>query len=376
VRLYNAARFEEAAAAFAEALAADPSSTDARKGLGGSWAAAGNAELVKGNWEAARRDLEKAVEAWPGNAGYHLLLAMILFRKGDYDYSRWAVKKALALEPDNPQAHELMGDLLYQEGYLDLAVPEWEKGLPNSPHRRMLEEKLERARKELRVEQGYGREVSRHFILEADSPVPRGVTQAVLADLEEAYDQIRREIGTQPGGDITVIIYSKGVYHEITRTPTWAGGSFDGKIRIPVMRLETPDDARRLKPILAHELAHAFLRSMIPQRIPLWFEEGIAEHFEGASAEHGRAWLQRVPGTRYSTLAEVEAVLQGRGGEVERAYVMAYLAVQTIIDEAGFSALRRMLEDMKAGDSFLRVLESDARMNMPELEERWLRNIP
>ncbi len=49
-------------------------------------------------------------------------------------------------------------------------------------------------------------------------------------------------------------------------------------------RLDGPATAGRL----AHELAHAALRSAFPSGLPLWLEEGLAQHW---SDVHTRAWL-------------------------------------------------------------------------------------
>ena len=49
-------------------------------------------------------------------------------------------------------------------------------------------------------------------------------------------------------------------------------------------RLDGPGTAERL----AHELAHAALRSAFPSGLPLWLEEGLAQHW---ASVHTRAWL-------------------------------------------------------------------------------------
>ena len=60
---------------------------------------------------------------------------------------------------------------------------------------------------------------------------------------------------------------------------------------MPVGGLQTEEDSRRLEPVLAHELTHAFIRANVPGRLPLWFEEGLAGHFEGTTLEAARAAL-------------------------------------------------------------------------------------
>jgi hypothetical protein len=304
-----------------------------------------------------------------------VLLALVLFRQGDYYYARWAAKRALDLDRGHPQAHEVLGDVLYQDGNLDLAIPEWEAALERTPSRQAIQGKIDRARREMAVEEGFNRQVSRHFVLSSDGPIPREVTEAVLRSLEDAHYTLRRDLGVQPPGDITVVLYAGLVYHEVTGTPFWAGGSFDGKVRVPVGGIATEEEAGRLKPVLFHEMTHAFLRSMVPRGLPLWFEEGLAEHFEGAAPESARGWLAGHASARFATLAQVEAGLRG-AGDVGAAYTAAYLAVATVVDEAGFAAVRRLLEAMSTGVPFERALETEARLTIPELQERWRKAMP
>ena len=72
---------------------------------------------------------------------------------------------------------------------------------------------------------------------------------------------------------------------QFTRSPGWVGGILQREIRVPVGGLLTESDARRLEPVLAHELTHAFIRANVPGRLPLWFEEGLAGYFEGTPTE-------------------------------------------------------------------------------------------
>ena len=153
------------------------------------------------------------------------------------------------------------------------------------PAKHSLRAKLDRVGRELSAEGGFGRDVSRHFTIQYDGPVPREVARTALLLLEEAYDRLWRDFGRSPQHDMPVILYTRGLFDEITRSPAWVGGTYDGKIRVPVGGLQTESDARRLEPILAHELTHAFIRANVPGRLPLWFEEGLAGHFEGTPAE-------------------------------------------------------------------------------------------
>ncbi len=370
LELFRAGDYTGAAASFQGALDADPASDSVRRNLASAWSAQGHALLQTGNWTEAKRFAEKAAELCPGQSTYQLLLAVILFRQGDYSYAHYAARKALDLKPDDPTARELMGDLYYQDGSLALALSEWEAANRAGPERPSLRQKIERTHKELEVEENFGREGSRHFLMQYDDPVPRWIIKAVLQQLEEAYVRLGRELGASPRGDISVILYPQLLFHEVTMSPGWVGGRFDGKVRVPVGGLTTEAEAQGLQPILTHELAHAFLRSMVPQGLPRWLEEGLAMHFEGMPADAARARLRG--GRSFAGLDEVSRNLQD-GNEVERAYAAAALAVHALIEEAGWRSVRLLLEDMGSGMTLEQALRVEAKLSPRELEELWRR---
>jgi tetratricopeptide (TPR) repeat protein len=88
-------RFEEAVENFGGALAAEPASEPARKGLAAAWAAIGVSHQRAGRLRQSRDALEQAVAARPESAEYHLLLAQILFREGDLRTARRETDRVL-----------------------------------------------------------------------------------------------------------------------------------------------------------------------------------------------------------------------------------------------------------------------------------------
>jgi hypothetical protein len=331
----------------------------------------------KGEWREAREYLEKAIEAGPEEPEFHILLGRILFREGDLPAARWESEAALGLDPDHPRALELSGDILYQEGYLTRAIPLWERALKKAGNQAaLLRRKTEKAQKELEAETGFGREVSVHFTLQFDGPVPGKVRHTVLRFLEDAYDRIGEELGHYPQNDIPVILYSRIQFKEITSSPSWAAGTFDGKIRVPTAGLTHHQDFEQLRSVLAHELAHAFLRSIAPQGLPLWFEEGLAKHFEGIPTEAAQAWLGRHAGRRFSTLEELNRALQGRGGSVRAAYLASLLAVRLLIEREGLWTARRVVEEVGSGRPFPQAFQGEVRLEPEEFQEMWRGALP
>ncbi len=377
VELFRAGNLEEARRSFEEALDREPGFEEATRNLAHTLASLGNLGFQSGDLESAEEMLSEAIGLWGEEADFHVLLAAVYFRRGELYAARRSAEDALNLDEANSRALELVGDLDYQEGYLNRAVSRWEDALEvKGSHPSRLQSKIDRARRELDAEGGFEREVSVHFSLQHDGPVSRQLTAAVLDELERLYDEIGRELGTYPRGDIPVIIYSKVLFTEITRSPLWVAGTFDGKIRIPTGGLASEADIGRLRPVLAHELVHAFLRSMASRGLPLWFEEGLAKHFEGMPTPAVVEYLDRRELPLPSSLDQINLWLRGGGPSVETAYLSALLAVRAIIDDEGFWTVRRIVEAAGRGTPFEEALFQEARLEPWELEERWKSSLP
>jgi tetratricopeptide (TPR) repeat protein len=345
----------------------DPSSPEERRDPAQTWAMRSHAALGEGNLALARDYAEKALQSAPGEAGLHLLLGTILFRQNDLYYAHRVLERGLELDPGNTGAHTLLGDIYYREGLLDLALDQWRTVPSDSPHARGLGRKIEKVKREMKLEEDYGREVSRNFTILFDGPVPRAVVRALLTQLERAYRLLDRELGSTPSGDILVILYSRVDFHRITSWPKWAGGIYDGKIRIPVKGLSAGHGAASLDPILRHELTHAFLQSMVGRRLPLWFEEGLAEYFERKTWEKEGTDSPRRRHRSFSSLQEINRGLRGKEDSVAAAYDAAAEAVYALIREQGFPAIPALLEKVSAGASFPAALEEETGLSLEEL---------
>jgi len=367
-------RFEEAVESFGGALAAEPASEPARKGLAEAWASIGASHLRAGRLKQSRDALEKAVEARPERAEYHLWLAQVLFREGDLRAARRETDRALELAPESGPARELSGNLYNREGRLNLAAGEWEAAA-QAGGSHALAEKLRRVRRDMAAEQGMERQTSRFFAIQYDRDVPSALVQGFFKVLDEVFNILHDRLGEYPREEIPVILYSQVTYRDVTQAPDWSGGLFDGRvIRIPVGGLSTVEEATGLLNILTHEMTHAFLYRMAPEGLPRWFEEGLATAFQGRDPARIRAWFAEHPPEGLATLDAVERALLGLGGDVTAAYAAARLAIGDLEEMRGFGAVRRIIAGVGAGQAFEEVFRDEARMSVVEFQDRWSRD--
>ena len=367
-------QFEEAAVDFGLALEIEPASEPARKGLARAFAGLASAiSMPAGSGRAAsssRRPSKPSREAptticfWPRS-----------FSRGPTPVPPGAKSSVRwSSAPDSAAARELSGDIHDREGRLNLAIGEWEAAARHngSPG---LAGKIARGRREMTAEEGMSRESSRYFVILFEREVPRDLVQGFFKALDQAFDSLHDRLGEYPRDELTVLLYARNAFTSITQAPDWAGGLYDGKIRIPVGGLKSVEEASGLQSVLVHEMTHAFLYRMAPVGLPLWFNEGLATAFQGWDSAKIRAYFSEHPPEALGSLADVDQALLGRRGDVTAAYAAARLAIGELEEMRGFGAVRRIIAGVGDGIPFADVFRDEARVEVSEFEDRWRRNL-
>lgn len=147
--------------------------------------------------------------------------------------------------------------------------------------------------------------------------------------LEAIYWQVGGALGAYPNDVLTVVLYSKEQFRDVTQSPAWAGGAFDGRIRVPVAGRVDEKDLRR---VLTHEFTHAVVHSLAPRGVPQWLNEGLAMLMERSGTA--------VPSPSGEVAGPPLAQLEGSFGklapdEARAAYATSAAAAQALLDAAG-----------------------------------------
>ena len=239
----------------------------------------------------------------------------------------------------------------YEAGRLAAAIAAAEEVLELAPERadaESLRERLRRWRAQSDVEGDDWSEGSDLFTLSFDTD-RRDIlhnSQDVLDHLEKCYEELRlyfaadpvREMGRRP---IRVVLYDASEFDRVTGLGDWAGGVFDGTVRVSV------DDLRagNWRPTLKHELVHVFLHELGGRAVPGWLNEGLAQLLEErpADVEAARRRL-REAGSLFS-LEELAGSLVAWTDKdaIARAYAQTLAWAEVIRRHWGDEALRRMV---------------------------------
>ena len=340
---------------------------------------------------AARRALlPDSVHASPAEPSAHARNVLLNneatddLARGEHGVAIEKFERCLAAEPENATFAGNLAEALvrlareeHERGELAPAVEHLSRALElaqDREDREVLAQVLERWRRELELGADDWSEASSRFALTFDTDRADLLhhSHEVLEHLEESYEELVRWLGRDPLATkqpVRVVFYDPEDFDRLTGLGDWAGGVFDGVVRVSLRDLAEGDAWRRT---LVHELVHAFLDGLCGARVPGWLNEGLAQHLEGKGEpgpsqlasliEHGVFPLERLGGS-------LAAWKEPR--EIGLAYVQSLTFVKYLVQTYGDEALRRALFALERGESLEAGFEAFARVPLATAFEDW-----
>lgn len=225
--------------------------------------------------------------------------------------------------------------------------------------RAQIERLRDRARAIGEREADFTIESTLHFTFRFD-----GARQEILGGIDElkgmlesTYQEYGDLFGRRPVEEgeprIEVVFYRSEGFNAVTGLGDWAGGVFDGTIRVPADDLRAPGRVARLQEVLRHEVAHAFTRSIGGTRVPSWLNEGLAQWLESPATRSAEVRIARgrlgASGTGLFPLSELQGTLaQWKDrAKISRAYDQALAFTGYLIDQYGAELAFQMVAGCK-----------------------------
>jgi tetratricopeptide (TPR) repeat protein len=307
---------------------------------------AGFAALQKGDADRAATAFRRARAAEPGHpAALYGAGAAAHLQGRDTDAMSF-LKRALQAEPRLVAAAALLGDIAYHQGDLTFAIKTYESALALSPGNVQLRETLATWRSEATVHDSLRAVKDDRFTILFDGPANRVLAERATTVLREAFWRIGKVLGSYPSNAINVVLYTQRQFQDITGAPEWAGGGFDGQIRMPVAG--ATQNLRAFDSILIHELTHAMLHGISARNIPAWLNEGLAMYFDGDDVAGSEKRLAAV--RAFVPLANLERGFTGlTSQQADVAYEMSAFATHALITRIGTANLGFLLQDLDRG---------------------------
>jgi hypothetical protein len=295
---------------------------------------------VEAGWQALQNgDAETAAAAFhagllvsPRDPSLHLGAGAAAHMLGREPEAVQSLKRALELEPRLTSASSLLGEIEHQEGEIDAAIRTYEQALSRSPANPGLRARLDEWRRESAVHDTLEHWNDQRFSLIFDGTVNQALGQRGFDVLGAAYMRIGQAIGAYPSGRITVTLYTEQQFRDITHAPSWSGGQFDGRIRIPVKG--AAQNLAEFDRVLAHELTHAMIDGVANRGVPAWLHEGLASYFEPRDAALAARRLKSL-GT-IVPLANLQGSFESlTAGQAAIAYAESLVAADVLIKRLG-----------------------------------------
>jgi len=356
VELNAAGRFSAAAERLRAALAEAPAEPALRNNL----------RTVLQNWAVAELNADQPANAVPlleealaidESAPVLGALGIAHVRQGDYRRGRELLERATADGGGDAATLTALGTAYRQLGEREAAVEALHRAREAGARGPDFDAMVARAERELDTEWDFGETRSAHFTIgyagEHDSVA---AADLVAQGLERAYFHVGAKLDLYPGERVPVVLYASEDFHDVTQTPSWSAGVYDGRIKLPVGGLMASDEDV-LERTLRHEYGHVLVHELSRGRAPVWLNEGVAIWAEEERDGDRVEWAEgTIGGQPLFHLNQLEgAFTRLPPDRVHVAYAQSYLAVRALVDRHGARRLRTLLEEIGKGATFERA---------------------
>ena len=171
---------------------------------------------------------------------------------------------------------------------------------------------------------------------------PVDVARQMVGVLDQEFTRISTELGCYTQDRIVAIVQSREAYRKTTDAAEWAGGQYDGRIRVPMFDGQGLD--ANMRRTLAHEITHACLSVL--GRWPSWLQEGLAQKLSGEALSPAlekklALWAKEGKLPRLSNLHQDWSRLDTE--HAAAAYGLSLQAVEMIEQTYGSDGIRNLL---------------------------------
>ena len=351
LKLLEQGEYEKGLDQLQKAVSLSPYDLTLRKNLAEAYTYVGMRQMEQKLYDAAADSFDHARELFPDAPRYAVLRGIALHAAKRYEGAIYELERARSLGEASPELYYHLGSAYYDSDNLPLALEMWEKALELDPSRSAIRELVDKTRRELTVETRMDKGYSSRFSLSYDSELKSLPAGKILDALETAYNRVGVDLGYFPEARVQVLLYTRKDFKELTASPDWSGGLYDGKIRVPV------GGATELTPllrnVLAHEYTHVVVYEMTRGNCPTWLNEGLAElegrkEFNQPMADLGR--VARHGGfLSFPLLEQPFSTLSGR--QVALAYQQSYGLVNFMVARYGWHKIQEILRLLGTGKS-------------------------
>ncbi len=306
--------------------------------------------METGDYRGAAQAFSEAAGLAPEEPLFLVGLGFSRHRLSQDDLAVSALQRAIQFDPHAHQAHKLLGDIYVQWRELETAIHHYEVAGRLDPNDVTLQTSLRAVRREWEEEAGFDRLFTPHFLVKFHGVPGRTAANLVAGPLEAVYDSMGQIFSYFPNGPFTVILYSDRRFREVTLSPNWAGGFFDGRILLSLERL--PRNRASLDAVLRHEFIHALVYRLSRGQAPTWLDEGLALYLGGGNRARDLGLLAR-HGEQVASLQALHgSFLDFPPRMAAMAYAESYGATRMLVQRYGLRRVRQLLQTLSVERDF------------------------
>jgi len=322
----------------------------------------GNDAARTGDLDESEAEYRLAVDADPKLSAPLLNLARVRLTQGRNDDAETLIQDALVLRPGDAVGLALLGEVAYRSDRLPEAIDLWERSLKVEGDAG-LRDKLQKAKRQLDAEADFFRAGAAHFTLKYDGDrASQDLSREILEHLESQFSELTAKYNIYPASIVIVTLYSRDAFYDVTRSPRWVGGLFDGQIRVPIGGLSHLTN--EAKGVFTHELTHCMVYHKTHANSPRWLQEGIAQWQEGKTT--GRAAKELAAKFARATPAQLDA---------DFSYPLALSLVEHFLKTYSLSQLLDLLEALGRANDIDAAMRSATGEGYDAFLSSWIRDV-
>jgi hypothetical protein len=362
VMAFNEADYDKAFIYFFQAYSLNKENVTVRKNLYNTLIAKGSGLLSQTDHDEALKSFTKALDYINNDPKAYQGIGVSYFNLKDTENALKNLLKAYGYDQDNDELKMTIAKAYFSikdydsfKKYVDLIENK-------SKYSVEINNYLAAANKEIAETSGKAETTSSHFTVYYDGYKDPVAGSLVSMMLEEAYFSITRELSFTPEEEITAILYTNEQFDNELTKPDWAGGLFDGKIKLPAGGLK--NRSRRLKEILLHEYTHAVIFAKVKKNCPIWLNEGLAQILSGKPMPPKATISYFVKMNKIPSISEMHSKFLDMSVEESAiAYAMSMLYTKDLINRYSMTSINSYLDKLgggkDSGEAFAEIFYTD-----------------
>lgn len=291
-----------------------------------------------------------------------------------FDDAKRLAEKAISLNPKSVNAYILLGKIEHINNKHSSAIKALTTASQLRPDNQDIKKLLEQFKKEQLNEQTMHSEFNRYFIIKVDEDLKAATTYFDISSvLDDVRQDVSRDLRFIQKSKITVLLYDYETYkNTLDFVPHWAGGLYDGKIRVPISREQKYFG--QIESTIVHEYTHAVIANLSQGKCPKWLNEGIARYEEYKHGIRPRINKILIAHTRNQLIPWSEFNDAFRSSDVNLvnlAYQQAYSVLRYMTERYPASKLHDLLTEIATTDDLNQALLNTYQIDLDTLEKNW-----